>query len=80
VEEAIIRTRRTPPQVRFDADQRLSNVAGAFVVRAGHDVKGRSILLVDDVITTGSTLASCAEALRAAGAWSVSAASVAREM
>jgi predicted amidophosphoribosyltransferase len=49
-------------------------------MRAGHDVEDRSFLLVDDVITTGSTLAGCAEALRAAGALSVSAATIAREM
>jgi ComF family protein len=80
VEEAIARTRRTQPQVRLGAGERLSNVAGAFVMRAGHDVEDRSFLLVDDVITTGSTLAGCAEALRAAGALSVSAATIAREM
>jgi competence protein ComFC len=80
VDEALIRTRRTDAQVHLGAEQRLANVAGAFAVQSGFPVAGRSLVLIDDVVTTGSTLSACAEALINAGATSVKAASLAREM
>ena len=76
----MIRTRRTDAQVHLGAEQRIANVAGAFAVQPGIPVAGLSIVLIDDVITTGSTLSACAEALISAGATSVKAASLAREM
>lgn len=62
--------RRTPtrPQVELTATERLSNVHGAFVVRQAQEVRGRRILLVDDVMTTGATVNECAKVLRHAGA------------
>ncbi|HYD15529.1 MAG TPA: phosphoribosyltransferase family protein, partial [Hyphomicrobium sp.] len=67
---ALERTRSTASQVGLTRDARRRNVAGAFIVplRAAHRVQGRKILLVDDVITTGSTVGACARALRRAGA------------
>jgi competence protein ComFC len=79
-QQPLQRTRRTTPQVTLDAAGRRSNVANAFIMRPGANVAGRSILLIDDVITTGSTLAACAEVLLAAGARSVEAATLAREL
>ena len=77
------RARSTVAQFELGRDERAANVAGAFRVRrdgaALDAVHGRWILLVDDVVTTGATLAACAAALEAAGARAVSAVAVARE-
>jgi ComF family protein len=80
VKDALIRTRRTDAQVNLGSEQRKINVAGAFAVQPRLPVAGLSVVLIDDVITTGSTLSACAKALRSAGATSVTAASLAREM
>lgn len=68
---ALRRVRPTAQQAHLPRDLRRQNVAGAFLVRAPERVRGRSIALVDDVATTGSTLAACQAALLAAGAASV---------
>lgn len=73
---ALRRIRAAPAQSTLPAAQRARNVAGAFVTR--REVAGRSIVLIDDVVTTGSTLAACARALRAAGAVSVVGVALAR--
>ena len=73
----LTRERATAAQFDLDRADRAANVAGAFTVRAALD--GRWILLVDDVVTTGATLAACAVVLEAAGARAVSAITVARE-
>lgn len=71
VVDALVRTRRTNPQVELVHEQRGVNVEGAFACREPHKVRGRSVLLVDDVVTTGATMGESARALRAAGARSV---------
>jgi ComF family protein len=65
---ALLRTRPTPPQASLDRAARSSNVADAFRCALPEAVRGRRILLVDDVRTTGATLASCADVLDRAGA------------
>lgn len=65
---ALTRARPTTPQHRLDARRRRRNVAGAFTVRRPAAVRGRRLLLVDDVLTTGATARACAQALTAAGA------------
>jgi ComF family protein len=56
------RTRATRPQVGLNKEQRMKNLDGAFAADAA--VKGRSILLIDDVVTSGQTARECARALR----------------
>jgi len=72
------RVRWTEPQTSLDAADRRSNVSGAFAVRDPRRVEGKRVLLVDDVLTTGSTLRACAEPLREAGAAAIFAVTVAR--
>jgi len=64
----LVRTRSTPPQVGLDHRERRYNIAGAFAVRNPGAVQGKSILLVDDVYTTGSTVEECAKVLCSSGA------------
>lgn len=70
------RTRATVMQNELEPHLRRANVSGAF--RGDRRAAGRRVLLVDDVTTTGSTLAACSEALADAGAAAVFAAAVAR--
>jgi ComF family protein len=72
------RIRWTEPQITLDATARVANVKGAFAVEDAKKLKGKRVLLVDDVLTTGSTMRECAEALRDAGAEAVFAVTVAR--
>ena len=75
---AMRRIRWTEPQINLTAAQRRDNVKDAFDVRDANAVKGRRVLLVDDVYTTGSTVKECAVALKAAGAREVAVVTVAR--
>ncbi len=63
-----MRWRRTPSQGLLGAAARARNVRGAFVLRRGRSVRGRRVVLVDDVMTTGATAEECARVLRRAGA------------
>ena len=74
---ALVRTRPTPPQVGHDRRWRLENVRDAFEWQ-GFALESRSMLLIDDVCTTGATLDACATALRAGGSGPVIGVSVAR--
>ena len=77
----VTRERATMAQFDLDRGDRAANVAGAFVADPGRSPSpvGRWVLLVDDVVTTGATLAACADALEHAGALGTSAITVARE-
>lgn len=74
----IERRRFTSTQTRFDRFERMQNLRNAFAMRKNSDVRGKHLVLLDDVLTTGSTLHECALVLRAAGAESVRAVTVAR--
>ena len=74
------RTRATKSQIGLTRHQRRENMRGAFRVTKPEEVKGREILLVDDVFTTGTTVSACARVLRQAGASRVWVATVARTL
>jgi ComF family protein len=75
---ALARTRDTQSQTGLTRHQRRANLRGAFVVNGA--IRGRDILLVDDVLTTGATAGECARVLRRAGAERVLVATVARAL
>ena len=76
--DAVKRVRATAVQAGLTHRHRRENVAGAFRVPRKSRVAGKNILLVDDVLTTGSTAAACATALKRAGARSVTLLTLAR--
>ena len=78
VSRSLVRRRNTPPQASLPPSARHANVRGAFRVRRPSSVAGSRVLLVDDVMTTGSTCREAASTLRAAGATEVFVAVVAR--
>lgn len=75
---ALRRTKRTPALKGMSLLQRRRTVAGAFCVTDKAKVAGKTIVLVDDVLTTGSTAEACARALKRAGATRVELVSWAR--
>jgi len=80
IEDCLIRVKQAQPQVRaVDVEERRKNVADAFVCR-DERVRGKQIILIDDVCTSGATLESCAAALKNTGATSVWGLTLAREI
>lgn len=77
---AIKRTRHTKQQTGLTKTQREENVKGAFIIESHHQVaiKGKNILLIDDVITTGSTIEQCTKALIKSGVAQVNVLTLAR--
>ncbi|OGF04665.1 MAG: hypothetical protein A2509_05655 [Candidatus Edwardsbacteria bacterium RIFOXYD12_FULL_50_11] len=67
-EGLLTRARHTRTQTTLNREQRLRNVKGIFAVHNPDRIKGRSIILVDDVLTTGATIGSCGQSLFSAGA------------
>lgn len=78
--DGLLRTRHTAQQTGLTRNQREKNVSGAFSVNKKHTpaIKGKSILLIDDVMTTGATLNACTKTLLKAGAAQVSVLTLAR--
>jgi competence protein ComFC len=72
------RTRYTTTQTAYDRAERMENLHNAFRLRKNMHVRQLRVLLIDDVLTTGSTLSECARVLKEAGAISVHAATAAR--
>jgi competence protein ComFC len=76
--DCIERRSYTQTQTRFDRAERMRNLRNAFVLRKNSIVFRKNLVLLDDVLTTGSTLHECALVLREAGAESVRAMTVVR--
>jgi ComF family protein len=76
--QLVRRVKFTETQTRLTRPQRAANVGGAFAPRAGKQLQGQRVILVDDVMTTGATTSACARALRQAGAGEVCVWTVAR--
>jgi ComF family protein len=74
------RCRETTSQIGLSRHQRRENIRGAFRVIKPEDLRGREVLVVDDVFTTGTTVSECARILRRAGASKVYVATVARTL
>ena len=68
VKDCMCRVRNTPHQTGMNREQRLHNLHGAFAVKSNTDIKGKRVIVVDDVFTTGTTIRQCAETLYKAGA------------
>jgi ComF family protein len=79
-DDALVRLRDTRSQTGLTRHQRRENMRGAFAVKDAALVAGRDIIVVDDVLTTGTTAAECARVLRRAGGKKIYVATVARVM
>lgn len=77
--KALIKTKKTAPQVELSKPERIENLTGAFEIHNQSLIKDKKILLVDDVYTTGSTMEECAKVLKEAGAKQLWGVAVARE-
>ena len=75
--DIVARTVRTPTQTALSAEERMRNVHGAFVYSGDVSLKGMPVIIVDDVMTTGSTISECARALVSGGSGPVAACVVA---
>jgi len=72
------RVKDTPTQTKLDAEARMKNLRDAFAARDGTAFKGKRLVILDDVFTTGATMDSCAKTMKSAGARDVTAMAVAR--
>ncbi|MCW8862370.1 MAG: ComF family protein [Rhodospirillales bacterium] len=78
IPDLLVRHRRTPPLGRMSPDARRRVLGGAIDLRRQGDVSGKRVLLVDDVMTTGTTVSACAKVMRRGGAEGVDVITLAR--
>lgn len=76
--KSLIKIKKTQPQAECSGKKRITNIKNAFFVKYPDNIKGKRVLLIDDVYTTGSTLRECAKVLKKAGAKSVDSLTVAK--
>jgi competence protein ComFC len=77
--DALIKEKETSPQMELSKEERAENIKGVFDVNNQEKIRGKKILLVDDVYTTGATMEECARVLKQSGAKEVWGIAVARE-
>ncbi|MCH2037879.1 MAG: ComF family protein [Rickettsiales bacterium] len=68
IADALVRTKNAPPQTNLTYKQRIKNLHNSFECNKRHDISNKVILLIDDVITTGTTVSQCSKTLLDAGA------------
>lgn len=78
VVEMLVKVKDRPPQAELEASSRWRNAAGAYRARIPESLRGKDLLLVDDVLTTGATVETCVRALVRSGAGAVDVLTVAR--
>jgi predicted amidophosphoribosyltransferase len=76
--DCLYRYRETSSQTKLVRSARWENMAGAFRLKPKFDVRGKSLLVIDDVFTTGATADACAQALAQAGAARLAVLTIAR--
>jgi ComF family protein len=76
----IEKQKNTPSQAGLSANKREKNIKNSFAVKDANKVCGKSFLIIDDVVTTGTTIDECAKVLKKAGARKVEALSLARSI
>lgn len=74
----LVKVRNNPAQTSLDAEEREANVKGAYEVKRPEGLKGKTVLLIDDVFTTGATIRECSRVLKRAGVREVRAITVAQ--
>ena len=72
VTDAVIRVKRTQTQTRLLTAERQKNVQDAFMLKDGDKVRGKHVLIIDDIITTGATICACADEIVKAGGVKIS--------
>ena len=77
--DILVKTKKTQTQTNLTKEQRAENVKNAFIIKNPQSIEGKTVFLVDDVFTTGSTMKECAKTLKKAGATYVWGIAVARE-
>ena len=66
--DLLVKTHETLRQSELDRSQRLVNIKNSFALNDKYDIKGKSVILIDDIFTTGATVNECSKILRKAGA------------
>jgi ComF family protein len=78
IKNNLYRTRWTLPQIELTAEERRKNLSGAFGCRRPQEFRGKRVLLIDDVYTTGATVLECSRVLKKAGAKNIDVVTLAR--
>jgi ComF family protein len=79
IRRSLYRKKMTKPQFKLSKEERIKNIKGSFFVKNKERIRNKTILLIDDIITTGATVSACAAALKKSGAKKVYVLSLARD-